>query len=32
MGCIQNLYSLFLFTKFAAQTGKERMESIGGVV
>ena len=32
LGCIQNLYSLFLFTKFAAQKGKARMETIESFV
>ena len=32
LGCIQNLYSLFLFTKFAAQKGKARMETTEGFV
>ena len=32
MGCIQNLYSLFIFTEFAAQKGKARMGTIEGFV
>ena len=32
LDCIQNLYSLFLFTEFAAQTGKARMETIESFV
>ena len=32
LGCIQNLYSLFIFTKFTAQKGKARMETVEGFV
>ena len=32
LGCIQNLYSLFLFSKLAAQKGKAQMETVEGFV